>query len=459
MYSRITLCRSFLARAWLESCINGATWYDTDMREEKKSTHGPGWRQVRRYPALLRRILIRGLLVLFGLQFIVVAILVAIDTWRKRYRPQGHFPRTQPEPIAVGHSVVQIYTYGEDLYKAMLQAIRQARERIFFETYIWKGDQIGQKFKYELQRAADRGVEVYVMYDAFANLVVPHHFKRFKPNIYVLRYPILAWLRQPFYLSGYARDHRKILVVDGNIAFVGGYNVGSRYATEWRDTHIKIEGRDAHELESVCIDFWNTYRKRKRSLPVLPDPRERDWDPLIVVHRNDPHMLVFPIRSSYLEAINRANKHIYLTQAYFIPDRIILQALLQAAARGVDVRILLPATSNHILADWLARGLYTACLVGGIRLLLYQNAMVHAKTATIDGVWSTIGTANLDRLSLLGNFEVNVEIYDVALARQMENIFFQDSTNACELTFTRWKRRSPLKVFAEMILSPLRPLI
>jgi cardiolipin synthase len=123
------------------------------------------------------------------------------------------------------------------------------------------------------------------------------------------------------------------------------------------------------------------------------------------------------------------------------------------------VRILLPETSNHILADWLARGLYTPCLASGIRLFLYQNAMVHAKTATIDGIWSTIGTANLDRLSLLGNFEVNVEIYDTTLAQQMETIFMQDSSNARELTFAQWKRRSPLQIFAEKILSPLRPLI
>lgn len=418
------------------------------------------WSKARQYGVTVRRVLLRAILALFGLQIMVIAVLVAIDIWRKRYRAQGHFPRTEPRPIEIGHSTVQLYTYGEDLYEAMLHAIRQARKRIFFETYIWKGDLVGQKFKYELQRAADRGVAVYVMYDAFANLVVQPRFKRFKPNIYVLRYPLFAWLRQPLYMSGYARDHRKILVVDGKIAFVGGYNVGTRYATEWRDTHIKIEGQDAHELESVCIDFWNMYRKRNhRSLPVLADIHERDWDPLIVVHRNDPHLLVFPIRNSYLEAINRANKHIYLTHGYFIPDRIILHALLHAAARGVDVRILLPATSNHILADWLARGLYTQCLSGGVRLFLYQNAMVHAKTATVDGIWSTIGTANLDRLSLLGNFEVNVEIYDAQLAEQMEEIFAQDSTNACELTLAQWKRRAFWQVFAELILAPLRPLL
>lgn len=431
------------------------------MGQEKEAMPTPGlnWQTLKQLPTLLRRLVLHAVLGMFALQIVVIGILIAIDYWRKRYRAQGYFPRSRPEPVWINHSKVQLYTYGEDLYNAMLEAIRQARKRIFLETFIWKDDCVGLQFKLELERATERGVAVYVMYDAFANLVVPRHFKRFTSSIYVLRYPIFAWLRQPLSMSWYVRDHRKILVVDGQTAFVGGYNIGARYATEWRDTHIGIEGPDARELESICIDFWNTYRRRKRSLPVVNEPRERDWDPMMVIHRNDPHMLVFPIRNSYLEAINRAAKHIYLTHAYFIPDRVILHALLQAAARGVDVRVLLPATSNHIVADWLARGLYAQCLAGGIRLFLYQNAMVHAKTATIDGVWSTIGTANLDRLSMLGNFEVNVEIYNETLATQMEEIFMQDSTNARELTFNRWKRRSPLQVVAEKILLPLRPLL
>lgn len=419
----------------------------------------PDRSMLRNLPALFRRLVFRGLLALLGLQIAVIIILVAIDTWRKRYRSQGHFPRATAEPVEVGPSLVQLYTYGEALYEAMLQAIRQARRRIFFETFIWKDDLVGQKFKLELQQAADRGVAVYVMYDGFANLVVPRQFKRFSSRVYVLRYPLFAWLRHPFSLSWYVRDHRKVLVVDSQLAFVGGYNIGERYATEWRDTHLRIQGPDARELESVCINFWNTYCRRNRSLPVLAESKERDWDPLLVIHGNDPHMLVFPIRNSYLEAINRASKHIYLTHAYFIPDRIILQALLQAAARDVDVRILLPQTSNHIIADWLARGLYTRCLAGGIRLFLYQEAMVHAKTATIDGIWSTIGTANLDRLSLLGNFEINVEIYSEQLARQMEEMFMHDATHARELTYEQWVHRSPLQVLAEKILRPLRPLL
>ncbi len=429
------------------------------MKRLKKKQTGRRFAGLRTLLTLVRKLALRAALVLVGLQLIVIGILALIDIWRKRYRSQGRFPRSMLAEVTIGHSEVQIYTYGEDLYEAMLQAIREGRERIFFETFIWKNDPVGQRFKQELQHAADRGVEVYLIYDSFANLVVPRHFKQFQANLAVLRYPLFAWLRQPFYLSGYARDHRKVLVVDGKTAFVGGYNIGAPYATEWRDTHVRIQGSDAREFESICIDFWNTYRKRDPRQPIVADTNKRDWDPLLVVHRNDPHLLVFPIRNAYLEAINRATSRIYLTHAYFIPDRIILHALLHAAERGVEVNILLPATSNHILADWLARGYYSQCLAGGMRFFLYQNAMVHAKTATIDGNWSMIGTANLDRLSMLGNFEINVEIHSDELAAQMENIFERDVTNTRELTLAEWERRAFLQIFVEKLLLPLRPLL
>ena len=339
----------------------------------------------------------------------------------------------------------------------MLDAIRHARQQIVFETFIWKDDAVGQQFKQELHRATQRGVGVYLIFDGFANLVVPRRFKRFPPPLHVLEYPLVSWPWHPLHLRSYARDHRKIMVVDGETAFVGGYNIGARYATDWRDTHVRVTGPSAWELENAFVDFWNAHRGRR--LPAIPDRGTRTWEPRINVHRNDPPMLMFPIRSIYLEAIDRAQHHIYLTHAYFIPDRIILRGLLDAAARSVDVRVLLPATSNHIVADWLARGFYARCLRGGIRLLLYQDAMVHAKTATIDGIWSTIGTANLDRLSMVGNFEVNMEVYDATLAQQMERIFANDASNTRELTLAEWQRRPVLEKLAETILLPLRPFL
>lgn len=406
---------------------------------------------------MIKRLLTWSLALFFAAQALVISILLVIDARRKRHNSQGRFPRSRPTSVKVAHSEVHLYTYGEDLYAAMLQAIREAQERIVVETFIWKDDPIGQQFKQELSRAAERGIGVYIIFDSFANLVVPRRFKRFPAALHVLEYPLFSWPWHPFHLRSYARDHRKILVIDGQTAFVGGYNIGSLYATKWRDTHACVTGPDAWELESVFIDFWNAHRGRQ--LPALPEHGTRDWDPHINIHRNDPQLLIFPIRTTYLEAIDRARHHVYLTHAYFIPDRIILRALLAAARRGVDVRILLPATSNHVLADWLARGYYMQCLKGGIRLFLYQNAMVHAKTATIDSRWSTVGTANMDRLSMVGNFEVNIEVYDEAMACQMEDIFTKDASNTHELTLEEWYQRSLLEKLAETLLLPLRSLL
>jgi cardiolipin synthase len=403
------------------------------------------------------RILLWALLAMFVVQLIVVIILMGVDRLRKRRGAPTAFPWQRIEPVDVEGNELRPYTYGEELYAAMLQAIERAEHQVLLETFIWKDDTVGRDFKRRLTDATRRGVEVYVIFDSFANLVVPRHFKRFALEIHVLEYRVFPRIWQLLDPRRYARDHRKILVVDGDTAFVGGFNIGSLYATEWRDTHLGLHGPVAVELQNAFVDFWNANRTRRQ--PTLPNPKQRVWESAIRVHRNDPTTLIFPIRAMYLEAIDRATDHISLTHGYFIPDRTLLRALLQAAARGVNVRILLPARSNHVVADWLARGFYGRCLRGGIRLLLYQNAMIHAKTATIDTAWSTIGTANMDRLSLVGNFEINLEIYDEPLAAQMERIFARDITNAHELTLDEWRARPLLAKFGETVLLPLRPLL
>ncbi|MDO9377543.1 MAG: phospholipase D-like domain-containing protein [Nocardioidaceae bacterium] len=388
----------------------------------------------------------------------VVAGLISVDNYRKRIKPHSvDFPRTEPNDLPVGESVARVYTYGEDVYADMIAAIRGARRRVLFESYIVKNDATGRAFKRALEEASRRGVEVFIVYDGFANLVVSPSFFDFSGRIHVLKYPVFrpGILLLDVRKSG--RDHRKLLVVDGEVGFVGGYNVGHLYATEWRDTHVRIEGPSAWELENAFVDFWNAHRREDQ--PELQDEGTSSWEPRMRVHRNAPSQLVYPIRGMYLEAIDRARDHIWITQAYFIPDRAILDALLAAAARGVDVRLLVPETSNHVVADWLSRGFYSAMLRGGVSLWLFQDAMVHAKTATIDGQWSTIGTANIDRLSLTGNYEVNVEIHDDGVAAHLERIFENDLTNARRLPAQEWHDRTVVARFSEAVLAPLRPLL
>lgn len=400
----------------------------------------------------------RTLLAVAGAQLAVILGLVAIDSWRKRVRPRrADFVRTAPKDVQAGETVVTAYTYGEDVYDAMLEAIRAARHRVMFETFIFKGDAMGRKFKRALIDAADRGVEVFVIYDGFANLVVPRSFLRFPPSVHVIRYPVFRPGVLLLNVRKSGRDHRKILTVDGEVGFVGGYNVGSMYATEWRDTHLRMAGPSVWELENAFRDFWNMTRTDAH--PRLDDIGTEHWNSSIRAHRNVPEQLIYPIRAMYLEAIDRASDHIYITQAYFIPDRGILDALIAAAQRGVDVRILVPAVSNHVVADWLSRGFYAALLRGGVRLWLFEDAMVHAKTATIDGHWSTIGTANVDRLSLTGNYEINVEIFDDGVAAHLEDVFANDSVGARPLTEREWRARPFVAKFSELVLAPLRPLL
>lgn len=394
------------------------------------------------------------------LQAGAAATVLAVDRVRKRREPPtGEFPRTPPASMPVADSRVTTFTYGADLYEDMLARIRAAERTIYFETFIWKDDETGHAFKAALLDAARRGVEVFIVFDSWGNLVVRPSFKRFpdRPNLHVLRFPFFRPGLLTMNLRKTGRDHRKVLVVDGTTGYVGGYNIGSLYATQWRDTHLRVDGPSAWELENAFVDFWNDHRRRRH--PEIPDRGARSWDARVRAVQNAPARLIFPVRGVYLEAIDRAKDRIFITQGYFIPDREILHGLVTAARRGVDVRVLIPEISNHVLADWAARTYYDRLLEAGVTLWLFQGAMVHAKTMTVDGRWTTVGTTNIDRLSMTGNFEINLELYDDGLAAQMEEIFANDLANARRLTREEWEQRGVLPRVGERLLRPLGPLL
>ncbi len=403
----------------------------------------------------------RTFLTVLGVQLALAIGMSLVDSYRRRGKKPGRFPVTAPRTVSIGDGTVTAYTFGRDLYADMLAAIEGAQRRILLETYIWKADEIGERFKQALADAAARGVEVHCIYDGFANLVVSPRFLRFPPTMKVLRYPVYAAGWRPFDLRRYGRDHRKILVVDDEVGFLGGYNIGSAYETEWRDTHLRITGPAVWDLTRAFVDFWNLNRRRivgASRRPLLLETSST-WDPRVRFHRNVPRLWMFPIRSMYLEAINRASHKLWMTHAYFIPDQDFVDAMKAAALRGVDVRLLVPLKSNHIVADWISRGYFSQLLDAGVRIFRYKDAMVHAKTSTIDGTWVTVGTANIDRLSLTGNYEINVELIDPDVASAMEEIFATDQANSLELTSGEWEARDLHRKFTEFVLGPLRPLL
>ncbi|MBG6182920.1 cardiolipin synthase [Arthrobacter sp. CAN_A214] len=400
----------------------------------------------------------RAALTLFAAQTLVIGGLIGIDIYEKRLRTRRDgFPQPGTFETTIADTSTTVYTFGADLYDAMIEAIDKAEQQVLLETYIWKGDETGARFRDAVNRAAERGVDVYVIYDGFANLVVNPFFYKFHPLVHVYRFPVVRPSILFTNIRGTGFDHRKLLVVDDAVGFVGGYNIGQLYATKWRDTHLAIRGPSVWELREAFVGFWNLRAHPAR--PELPDISADFWEPRIRAVNNIPANLVFPIRGVYLDAINRAKHHIYITTAYFIPDQQILGALLRASRRGVDVRVLLPEDSNHVVSDWLSRGFYSALLNAKVRVLLYQNSMIHAKTATIDGEWSTVGTANIDRLSLTGNYEINLEIFDRNLAQTMERIFETDTSNTRTLTLEEWNSRHLVARVSEAVLAPLRPFL
>ena len=407
---------------------------------------------------VVRKTVARSLLAFAGVQGAVITGLVVLDLIKKRGRSKRKgFPHPGIFDRTVADTDITTYTYGADLYRDMLQAIREAKDSILLETFIWKNDETGQEFKDAINEAAGRGVDVFVIYDGFANLVVPSSFFRFHPDVHVHRFPVVRTSMLTNTVRSTGLDHRKLLIVDSQIGFVGGYNIGSLYATEWRDTHLRLVGPSVWDLRQAFVNVWN--ENASGTTPEVPHTNPDVWEPRIRTVNNIPANLVYPIRGVYLDAITRAQDHIYVTMAYFIPDQQILRALQAASRRGVDVRIILPADSNHILSDWLSRGFYRSLLEDGVTILLYRNAMIHAKTATIDGGWSTVGSANIDRLSLTGNYEINLEIHDEDFASDMQRIFEVDSQNSKVLTMDEWQHRSLLARFSETVLIPLRPLL
>ncbi len=409
--------------------------------------------------AALQRIGLRLALATAAVQAALVGGLVVMDEVRKRREgPKEGFPWVeQPEVELQSGGRLKLYPYGVRLYEAMIEEIEGAEHSIFVGTFIWKGDAVGRRFVEALARKAREGVRVCVIFDGLANVVVPPSFKRFPQEIETLHFRPLwgpANLANP---RNVFRYHRHLMSVDGRVAFLGGYNIGSLYAAGWRDTHVRIRGEEAREAENDFVSFWNAHRTD--GLPEIPPVRERAWNPTAIFHRNDPYLRIFPIRAMYIEAIDRANSHIYLTHAYFIPDRAMRAGLIEAVKRGVDVQILLPHRSNHVTADWLARRRFDELLRAGVRIFWYKHIMIHSKTATIDGIWSTVGTANIDRLSLLGNYETNLEVYNERFAAQMESMFELDKTNAEELNLEEWDRRPLPAKIVERALATLRPLV
>jgi cardiolipin synthase len=358
-------------------------------------------------------------------------------------------------PLIAGNRTVLLFD-GPQTMQAMMAAIRNAKNHINLETYIFDQDELGIQFANLLIEKQRAGVQVNIIYDSIGTLGTPSDFfeNMRSVGISLTEFNPVNPLKRFGTWRLNNRDHRKILVVDGKIAFTGGVNIAKDYARSslfrskggtnaefgWRDTHVQIEGPAVASLQWLFLDAW--VKQRAEDLP------DRDYFPrltevgseLVRVIASEPGS-DHEIYKSYALAMQQAKKSIHITVAYFAPDAQIIEALTNAAQRGVDVSMVFPSISDAGLVFYAGRSFYSELLEAGVKIYEFQSSVLHAKTAVIDNAWSTIGSANLDLRSFLHNTEVNVVVIGEAFGNRMEAAFQEDIRNSIPVSREEWEKR------------------
>jgi len=325
---------------------------------------------------------------------------------------------------------------GPTTFTSWLDAIQGARRFVYFENYLVRDDDVGHRFRAALIEKARQGVPVYVLHDWVGCWATARSF--WKPlrdaGVEVVAFnPPFAALGNPF--GALRRDHRKLVVVDGEIAHLGGLCVGQEWAgtrTEapWRDTGVEIHGPAAHAAALSFESVWNQVADPIFLAATMDPPIETGGTPVWLIQGEPGRTRVY--RTLHLSA-TRARRSIWLTDAYFVAPRSVSEALQSAARHGVDVRILVPAHNNWPIVGSVSRGGYRSLLEAGVRIFEWQGPMIHAKTSVVDGVWCRIGSSNLNSASLLGNWELDVGVLDEGLGRQLEGLFLADLASSVEI--------------------------
>ncbi len=377
-------------------------------------------------------------------------------------------------PLVTGNKVTLLEN-GPATYHAMFGAIETAEYNINLETYIFDADTMGDRFADALIAKQKQGVQVNVIYDGFGSLFSTDRiFDRMRASgINVIEFDPLNPLATGFRWSPLHRDHRKLMIIDGRLAITGGINISAVYSgrllkmrkpsaaqilQSWRDTDVQVEGPAVSEFQELFIGNW-----LQQGGPQLDFadyfPALHNYGAEIVSVLGSAPEEFSTIYVTLISAIRNAESNVYITDAYFAPGPQMIESLEAAARRGVDVRLLLPGKTNQSLIQPAARANFTALLESGVRIFLWDGEMLHAKTATIDGVWSTVGSSNLDWWSIARNDEINTVVLSVRFADQMNEMFMSDLQNAREVRLAQWQERPLFERVKETLARFLQPML
>jgi len=353
------------------------------------------------------------------------------------------------EPLS--ENKFQLLVNGEAKFPDILATMAQATKHIHLEYYAWENDIRGNQVKDVLLKKAGEGVKIRVLYDAYASRAIRKNIVRELRAGGVEMYPVIKLKLMGFANRVNHRDHRKIIIIDGRVGYLGGINISDRYDNSidtglyWRDTHVKISGPLVVAMQRHFLINWNVFTPHPlqvdRELFTSPLPAgKEERKGMAQVVAGGPVYRLSNIMLTYAMLISLSRKKVYITNPYFIPSETILDALKQAALSGVDVRLLLPYKSDSALVGAASRFYFNDLLQAGVRIFLYKKGFVHAKTMVADGMVSIVGSANMDIRSFDLNFEIMPVIYDKSFAGQLEDVFLNDLEEAVEIDTADWQK-------------------
>ena len=354
---------------------------------------------------------------------------------------------------------IKLLINGEEKFPEVMEALRSAKHHIHIEYYIYEQDEIGEQIEEVLIQKAKEGVEVRFIYDDFGS---PHIKKRNAERMKKAGVEIYPFQKVHFYLLANRlnyRNHRKIIVIDGQTAFTGGINVCDKYINNkpgklfWRDTHVRIDGPGVFYLQYLFLTDWNFCSGKKLQpdkLHFLPTNEHKE-DSFLQIAASGPDSEQPSVLFSLLQAIYLAKKEILITTPYFIPGDSILEALRIAALSGLSVKLLVPGEADSKLVNAASKSYYEDLLCAGVDIYRYQKGFVHAKTLVADGNLSIIGSANMDYRSFELNFEVNVLLYDKTFSEKLRKVFFKDLEDSEKINKEAWCNRPAYKQLPERI--------
>lgn len=368
--------------------------------------------------------------------------------------------------ILTKHNHVEIFEDGHAKFKSLFDDIRAAKNHVHVEYYTFYNDQIGNDLRQLLEEKAAAGVEVRVIYDSFGSRGTTHHFFEHLEELGGRAEPFFGSRRSfPNFRLNY-RDHRKLVIIDGQIGYIGGFNVGDQYLGRspkfgyWRDTHIKITGNAVIAMQSRFFMDWNATVKEQHisyKEEYFPLASEQGKTSIQIVS-SGPDSEVESIKLGYIKMINNATDYVFIQTPYLIPDDSLLEALSIAAYSGIKVKVMIPAMPDHAFVYRATQFYAKSLLDAGVEIYKYNKGFLHSKTVVVDGKIAVVGSANMDYRSFKLNFEANAFMYDEVVSQQLVDIFVQDEKNSTRLTAAYFEQQSlwlKFKQYFSRLLSPI----